>query len=360
MRLTAADLFCGAGGTSSGLVSACHRLGHELDLVAVNHWDRAIETHSSNHRAARHLCANLDSVDPRELVPSGRLNVLVASPECTHHSTARGGRPMSDQSRSSASHVLRWAELLRVDHILVENVPEFRTWGPLGADGRPMKSKKGQTYRAWCAALASMGYRVEDRILNAADYGDATTRQRLFVQARRGNRRPSWPIATHSRKGGPTRTGATAPWRPAREVIDWDLKGTPLSERTRPLAASTLRRIQAGIARFGPGVAFVLGQQSGSVPRPVSEPLPTVSTGGAISLSEPFLVDGQDYQIDVRFRMLEPRELAGAMGFDENYAFAGTRRDQVKLIGNAVPVGTADALCSSVLSAYGQAAAQAA
>ena len=354
MRLTAADLFCGAGGTSSGLVSACHRLG------AVNHWDRAIETHSSNHRAARHLCANLDSVDPRELVPSGRLNVLVASPECTHHSTARGGRPMSDQSRSSAWHVLRWAELLRVDHILVENVPEFRTWGPLGADGRPMKSKKGQTYRAWCAALASMGYRVEDRILNAADYGDATTRQRLFVQARRGNRRPSWPIATHSRKGGPTRTGATAPWRPAREVIDWDLKGTPLSERTRPLAASTLRRIQAGIARFGPGVAFVLGQQSGSVPRPVSEPLPTVSTGGAISLSEPFLVDGQDYQIDVRFRMLEPRELAGAMGFDENYAFAGTRRDQVKLIGNAVPVGTADALCSSVLSAYGQAAAQAA
>jgi len=103
--ITAADLFCGAGGTSTGLAAACKAMGFDLDLVAVNHWDIAIASHTANHEYARHECASIDAVDPRKAVPGGRLNLLVASPECTHHSNARGGRPMNDQSRSSGNRL---------------------------------------------------------------------------------------------------------------------------------------------------------------------------------------------------------------------------------------------------------------
>ena len=120
-KIYAADLFCGAGGTSSGLEFACREKGLELELLAINHWDIAIATHTINHPEASHLCENLDNVNPKKVVPSGYLDILVASPECTHHSNARGGRPMSDQSRASAWHVLRWVEALRVKNILVEN-----------------------------------------------------------------------------------------------------------------------------------------------------------------------------------------------------------------------------------------------
>src|SRR6185437_13061498 len=196
--IRAADLFCGAGGTSKGLLEACKRMGFELDLVAVNHWPVAIASHEANHPYARHECASLDQVDPRKLVPGGRLNLLVASPECTHHSNARGGRPMNDQSRSSAWIILRWAELLYIENILIENVKEFRSWGPLGANGRPLRSKRGEFYFAFMQALRAAGYTAEDRVLNAADFGDPTTRERLFIIARRGNKKIIWPNPTHA------------------------------------------------------------------------------------------------------------------------------------------------------------------
>jgi len=188
----AADLFCGAGGTSAGLYAAADDLGLNVNLLAINHWKVAIQSHSYNHKLANHLCESLDNVNPREAVPGGRLNLMVASPECTHHSIARGGKPCSDQSRASAWHVLRWAEALRVDNIIIENVKEFRTWGPLGVNGRPLKSRKGETYAAFMNALVSLGYRVEDNVLNAADYGDATSRERLFIMAKRNRRRIKW------------------------------------------------------------------------------------------------------------------------------------------------------------------------
>lgn len=194
----AADLFCGAGGTSFGLYMAADELGLDVDLLAINHWPVAIATHSKNHKFARHLCTGLDTVDPRKVVPSGRLDLLVASPECTHHSNARGGRPMSDQSRASAWHIVRWAEALRIENIIVENVREFMSWGPLGSNGRPLKSRTGETFQAWLNALRSLNYRVEHRILNAADYGDPTTRQRLFVLAKLNNRPVHWPQPSHT------------------------------------------------------------------------------------------------------------------------------------------------------------------
>ena len=151
----AVDLFCGAGGTSTGLIRAAKDKGMKVDLTAINHWGTAIETHKKNHPAARHLCENLDNVNPRSLFPDGRIDLLVASPECTHHSNARGGTPCSDQSRATAWRVVDWASALYIDNILIENVPEFQSWGPLGADGKPMKSKKGETFKAFKIALES-------------------------------------------------------------------------------------------------------------------------------------------------------------------------------------------------------------
>ena len=229
----AADLFCGAGGTSAGLMKACEALGlDDIRLLAINHWDVAIMSHSANHPGATHLCESLDNVDPRKAVPGGRLDILCASPECTHHSIARGGRPCSDQGRASAWHILRWAEALYIDNILVENVREFINWGPLGADRRPTKSRKGATFTAFVTALESLGYRVEWRILNAADYGDPTTRQRLFLLARRGIREEVWPRPTHSAKTSDTFFNTDLkPWRSAREIIDWSLESKSIFKR---------------------------------------------------------------------------------------------------------------------------------
>lgn len=446
--ILAADLFCGAGGSSTGLVQAAHERDRRLDLLAVNHWRVAVDTHTRNHPWARHLCADLGQVDPSKAVPGGRLDILIASPECTHHSNARGGKPCSDQSRASAWHVLHWVERLRVERVLLENVREFEGWGPLGDDGRPDKTRKGETFLAFVAALRSLGYTVEWRVMNAADYGDATCRRRLFIQASRSGK-PTWPDATHAGR-----------WRPARDVIDWALKGESIFSRKRPLTPRTLDRIEAGLRKFGgePFIAVLRGtkpSQAGAWAKPMSDPLGTISAGGIhAALCEPFLVPmehsgrqpvrgtdvplptittakggsfglcqpfvlqvahaGSDHTrvrsmddplpaipaghrgelavcqpfltkyygsgtgarpvtepldtitakdrfalveplgMDIRFRMLQPKELAAAMGFD-GYEFAGTKTDQVRQIGNAVAVRTAKALCGAMIDAAVQA-----
>lgn len=144
--LVIVDLFCGAGGATEAAERALKALLLKAKhFVAVNHWPRAIETHSTNHPAVHHICESIERVNPLEQVPWRRVHLLIAAPECTHHSTARGGRPVNDQSRSTAWHILKWLQELYVDNVLIENVPEFREWGPIGANGKPLKSKKGQT-----------------------------------------------------------------------------------------------------------------------------------------------------------------------------------------------------------------------
>src|SRR6266851_2313762 len=154
---SAVDLFCGAGGSSTGLLRACGIAERQLDLIGINHWPVAIRTHSANHPKFRHLCQSIDSVDPRKEVPRGRLNLLLGSPECIWHSKARGGRPINDQRRASPWHVLRWLELLKIDSVLLENVSEFRDWGPLDSKNRPIKSKKGTIYNAFLDSIRSLG-----------------------------------------------------------------------------------------------------------------------------------------------------------------------------------------------------------
>lgn len=348
----AADLFCGAGGTSTGLLWAAQELGLKVDLIAVNHWTVAIKTHSANHTLANHLCESLDGVDPRKVIPSGRLDILMASPECTHHSNARGGRPMSDQSRASGWHVIRWAEALRIDSILVENVREWQSWGPIGANGRPLKSHRGETFQAWVEALKSLNYSVEYQVLNSADHGVPQTRERLFVLATRGRRVP-WPRRGHDRDPKVRAAFGFQPWRSAREdVIDWTNKGVSIFGRKKPLAKNTIKRITKGLLKYsaidmkwsdlyrmtkkssaamhagnlsklkapppflvklygtsstasvdGPASTvtgqgghlaiaqpFMLGQQSLAEPRSMDMPAPTVQGRGAISQVRPFIV----------------------------------------------------------------------
>lgn len=405
--ITAADLFCGAGGFSTAFYQACEAVGKRPRVVGVNHWPVAIETHAANHPEAELYCESLDSIDPRKLV-RGSLDVLIASPECTHHSVARGGKPINNQSRSTAWHVLRWAEALQPRVVLIENVKEFMTWGPLGCNGRPICRRKGETFIAFLNALRSLGYSVDFRVLNAANYGDATTRERLFIVAGRGRTRPAFPAQTHAQSPS---MFEEQPWRPAREIIDWSLRGKSIRDRKTPLAENTLRRIESGIRKYwgewaepflvvlrGTGThrdtgdplptitaggqhlgivePLTMGQQTCAAPRPVTGPVATIATAGAISLIEPFIVQyygngsARSVQspldtvttkdrfalveagaLDIGFRMLQPHELAAAMSFPDGYRFAGTKTDAVRQIGNAVPVRTARALIERMVTA---------
>lgn len=318
-----ADLFCGAGGSTSGAYRAAEAMGVDLDLCAVNHWDKAIATHSANHLNARHYCVNLDAARPEDIVPEGYLDLLMASPECIGHSRARGGKPTSDQQRMSAWHVQRWASTLNIRCILVENVPEFRDWAPVDNAGKPIKSKRGQTFEAWIQALWGMGYQVEWRLLNAADFGDATTRTRFFLQARKDGKPIVWPEPSHRRNGG-TLFGAAQPWRAAREILDWDKPGQSLLTRKVPLSENTRLRIARGLVMFGgsfapaylnlldlpadklgplldqvregPPQPFVLANRAHNVAKGCDEPLPCLTTangGGLLAvdpLARPFVL----------------------------------------------------------------------
>ena len=400
--LNIADLFCGAGGTSEGAVEALRLLGYAPQLTAINHWPVAIATHTANHPEARHLCTSLDNINPRDLFAEGALDLLWASPECTHHSQARGGKPINDQSRSTAWCVVRWAEAVRPAIILVENVPEFETWGGIGANGRPLKGKRGATFLAWVTALESLGYAVDWRVLCAADYGDPTTRRRLFVQCVRGRRKIVWPDPTHAPRAEADLFGTRAPWRGAGEhVVDWSIPTPSIAARRRPLAPKTIARINQGLRLHGSptiiamehggralsgsaplptvtcarggafGVAYLLPQGGGGSLRPVSEPAPTVATAGAISLVVEYYGNGVTHPVseplptvtctdrfglvtvagrEIGFRMLKPHELARAQGFRPGYKFTGNQRDQTKQIGNAVPRHLARALVLAVQS----------
>lgn len=285
---------------------AANAMKADLELIAINHWQVAIDTHTLNHPEAKHLCTGLDSItNPRSLVPGGRLNVLCASPECTHHSVARGGKPMSDQSRASAWHILRFAEALYIDNLIIENVPEFLTWGPLGANGRPLRSKRGHLFEQFIASLRALGYAVEWKILNCADFGDPTTRRRLFIIARRA-KKIRWPEPTHVPPAQLTKrlfTDARKPWRTAREIINWNLPSKSIFERKKPLADKTLLRIQAGLKKFcGMDVdlkrcfaedlrPFLVVFRNHQDAQSIDEPVPTLTTMGAnVGLVEPFIV----------------------------------------------------------------------
>ncbi len=313
-KMLVADLLCGAGGSSTGCARALAELGLQMELVCVNHWPVAIATHEKNHPDARHYVQDIATVRPHLLVPEGYLDLLMASPTCTHHSVARGGKPTSDQQRSDPWHIITWLTELRVKRIIIENVWEFTGWGPVDPrTGKPIPSRKGEYFNAWIDTIRRLGFQPEWHKLNAADYGDATTRQRFILMARSDRRPVAWPVATHAKRGVAEREGKL-PWRPARDIIDWSRKGQSIFTRKKKLAPKTLARIEAGLIKFnwpepylvklrnhmagrplGEGMApvpagvlalggaepIVLSPHSSGAPRSSGEPLFTITTGGA-------------------------------------------------------------------------------
>lgn len=283
------DLFCGAGGTSTGAAEAIEACGYRPRLTAVNHWDRAIQTHSLNHPDARHLCTGIDAIKPRELFQRGELDLLWASPECTHHSIARGGMPINDQSRATAWCVLKFMDALLPPVVLIENVKEFKDWGPIGSNGRPLKSRKGEIFEQFLNSMRSLGYKVGYRLLCAADAGDPTDRVRLFIQAVRGRREVVWP--------NPVRGVNGVRYRNAEEdVIDWEIPCPSIYERKKALRPNTMKRIFAGLESFGlkDFLVELRGTDESQVrnsARELDRPVPTVTAGGGhLGMVKPFLV----------------------------------------------------------------------
>ena len=279
-----------------GAMQAINAIGRDVEFVAVNHWPIAIATHEANHPNVRHYCKDLDTANPCEIVPEGHLDLLLASPECRFHSPAQGGRPLDEQNRASAWHVVRWAERLYVRRIVVENVPRFLKWGPLDRRGRPVKSREGELFSAWVRTLEAIGYRVEWRVLNAADYGTPQTRRRLFVQARRDGRRIVWPDRTHAPRGSElTLRHDLETWEPARSAIRFDKfrhLAKPVEQKN--LSPKTLARIAEGVKRFCRGVdvePFLVMLRRHADAQSIDEPMATVTTSGNHHvLIEPFLV----------------------------------------------------------------------
>jgi DNA (cytosine-5)-methyltransferase 1 len=284
-KLLVADLLCGAGGSSTGCQQALDALGFDMELVCVNHWPVAIETHSKNHPKARHYCQDISAVRPHIVVPEGRLDLLMASPSCTHHSVARGGKPTSDQQRSDPWHIITWLTELDVACLIIENVWEFRNWGPVDPlTGKPIKARKGEYFNAWIEVIRKLGYTLEWRKLNAADYGEATTRQRFILFGRKDGRPIAWPQPSHG-------VGTGRNWRPARDIIDWSIKGKSIFTRKRKLAAKTLARIEAGAIKHGWPEPFLVILRNHMDGKSIDGPLPTIAANGNhIGLAQPIIL----------------------------------------------------------------------
>ena len=278
------DLFAGGGGASLGIERA---LGRSPD-IAINHSVLAIACHARNHPKTTHLTANVWEVDPLDATGGRPVDLLWASPDCRHFSRAKGGKPVSKRVRSLAWVVTRWAKATRPRVIALENVAEFETWGPLGADDRPIKHRAGETFRRWVGQLRRLGYDVEWRILNAADFGAPTSRKRLFLVARNDGEPIRWPVPTHG-------TNRPHRHRSAAECIDWSDLGSSIFGRKKELAPATLRRIARGIVRFvldSKEPFLVLCNHSGDGFRgqPLSQPMQTIAAAhDARGLVTPFV-----------------------------------------------------------------------
>lgn len=246
------DLFAGGGGASTGIEQA---IGRPVD-IAVNHDPEAVSLHRVNHPQTRHFISDVFEVDPVAVTSGQPVGLLWASPDCTFHSKARGGKPFRDRDkarrrRGLAGVVIKWAAAVQPRVICLENVEEFQHWGPLLADGTPCPDRRGQSFARWVAQLRNLGYRVEWQEMRGCDYGAPTIRKRLFLVARCDGLPIVWPMATHTQpdtKGKVPR--GMKPWRTAAECIDWSVPVPSIFERKKPLADATCRRIAKGLVRY--------------------------------------------------------------------------------------------------------------
>ena len=252
------DSFAGGGGASTGIELATGRVVN----VAINHDPDAILMHRTNHPHTEHYQASVWDVDPVEVCRGRKVGLLWASPDCKHFSKAKGGKPVDKNIRGLAWIVLRWAGTVRPRVIMLENVEEFQTWGPV-RKGKPVKKLTGQTFHKWLSQLKNLGYAVEWRELVAADYGAPTTRKRFFLIARCDGLPITWPEPTHAPADSQeVKAGRKKPWRSAAEIIDWTLPCPSIFDTReevrekyglnaqRPLRPNTMRRVTRGVDKF--------------------------------------------------------------------------------------------------------------
>lgn len=253
------DSFAGGGGASTGIERA---LGRSPD-IAINHNAKAIALHAANHPETLHLDSNIWDVNPVTVCAGRKVGVLWASPDCKHFSKAKGGAVRDRNIRDLAWVIVDWAEKVAPEVILMENVEEFKTWGPVGEDGQPIKEFAGITFIDWTRRLRKAGYKLQWRELRACDYGAPTIRRRFFMIARRDGRPIVWPRPTHGDpNSAAVRKGKLLPWRTAAEIIDWSMPCPSIFDTSaeikekhglraiRPLAANTLARVARGMQRY--------------------------------------------------------------------------------------------------------------
>lgn len=250
------DLFCGAGGTSTGI----HLANAKNVFVAacVNHWFKAIKTHMLNHPNTLHFTEDITDfnvvrqlqylVDElRKEFPNCKIKIW-ASLECTNFSKAKGGQPRNADSRSLAEHMPMYMAL-NPDVFWFENVREFMAWGPLDENGKPISNKNGIDYLAWIDRMKSFGYNFDYKILNAADYGSCQSRERLFIQFPKKGIPFSWPEQTHSKKGSDGALFDIPKWKPVKEILDFENLGNSIFERKKPLSDKTIDVIMKGLVK---------------------------------------------------------------------------------------------------------------
>lgn len=324
------DNFAGGGGASTGIELAC---GKPV-TIAINHDPDAILLHRTNHLYTEHLQASVWDVDPKEVCRGRKVGLAWFSPDCKHFSKAKGAALVDRNIRGLAWIVLRWAGTVRPDVILLENVEEFITWGPV-RKGKPVKRKAGQTFAKWKRQLQNLGYVVDHRVLVAADYGTPTSRKRFVLVARCDGKPIVWPKRTHAPRNSPeVQAGKLKPWRSAAEVIDWSIPGysifqskEEIKERcgatvVRPLANNTLRRVIRGVDKFTlkSGEPFLVGadavnliqyhteQTENARANGLDKPLPTVDASNRYGLVAANLVEyyGNGNPLEIR----EPMHIA--------------------------------------------------
>lgn len=299
------DNFAGGGGASTGIELAT---GRAVD-AAINHDPDAILMHQTNHPQTRHYCESVWDVDPWEVTRGRPVGLAWFSPDCKHFSKAKGSKPVDRNIRGLAWIVLKWAGTVKPRVIILENVEEFQTWGPV-RKGKPMKSRRGETFRKWKEQLQVLGYEIEHRELVAADYGAPTIRKRFFLIARCDGKPIIWPERTHAPKDSEeVKNGKCKPWRGAAEIIDWTIPCPSIFDTTdeikekygiravRPLAVNTQKRIARGIEKFvlqnkEPFIVPIgYGERKGQAPRvhDIKEPVSTVVSSGKQYLCQPEL-----------------------------------------------------------------------
>lgn len=330
------DLFCGAGGTSTGVEKA--RLENEQCakvIACVNHDANAIASHAANHPDALHFTEDIRKLELSPMVehlakckaqyPDAYI-VLWASLECTNFSKAKGGQPRDEDSRTLAEHLFRYIEAIEPDYIQIENVEEFMSWGDMDENGKPISMDKGRLYQKWVRNVKKYGFDFDYRILNAADYGAYTTRKRFFGIFAKKGLPITFPEPTHCKNGRKDMFSSLERWKPVKEVLDFSDEGETIF-RAKPLAEKTLERIYAGLVKFVAGgkdaflVKYNSMSRTGKYNAPgVDEPCPVVATQNRLGVAQVCFLSKQ-FSGHPESKNVSVEEPAGTITCRDHHAF---------------------------------------